>query len=111
MTGRCSAADGQSFAPGEVVSWTLLEVDPEDYADVVGSERADEIDFREEHHGHREGTHPPRWRRTGAVWSFVTGRLAIGSDRRAPMRKTSARPAHGVGRSRRCFMYTRGWGV
>ncbi|CBG71364.1 MULTISPECIES: DUF6578 domain-containing protein [Streptomyces] len=42
---------GQSFAPGDVVSWTLLEVDPEDYADVVGSERADEIDFREEHHG------------------------------------------------------------
>ncbi|MER6156883.1 DUF6578 domain-containing protein [Streptomyces sp. NPDC001868] len=49
---------GQSFAPGDVVSWTLLEVDPEDYADVVGSERADEIDFREEHHGHGEGHAP-----------------------------------------------------
>ncbi|MEU3607507.1 DUF6578 domain-containing protein [Streptomyces sp. NPDC035033] len=42
---------GKSFAPGDVVSWTLLEVDPEDYADVVGGERADGIDFREEHHG------------------------------------------------------------
>ncbi|WP_215448744.1 DUF6578 domain-containing protein [Streptomyces sp. ATCC 21386] len=49
---------GQSFAPGDVVSWTLLEVDPEDYADVVGSERADEIDFREEHHGQEEGHAP-----------------------------------------------------
>ncbi|MET7757049.1 DUF6578 domain-containing protein [Streptomyces sp. NPDC005389] len=49
---------GQSFAPGDVVSWTLLEVDPEDYADVVGSERADEIDFREEHHGQGEGQAP-----------------------------------------------------
>jgi len=49
---------GQSFAPGDVVSWTLLEVDPEDYADVVGSERADEIDFREEHHGQGEGRAP-----------------------------------------------------
>jgi hypothetical protein len=49
---------GQSFAPGDVVSWTLLEVDPEDYADVVGSERADEIDFREEHHGQGEGREP-----------------------------------------------------
>ncbi|MET9791433.1 DUF6578 domain-containing protein [Streptomyces canus] len=45
---------GQSFAPGDVVSWTLLEIDPEDYADVVGSKRADEIDFREEHHGQGE---------------------------------------------------------
>ena len=26
---------GESFAPGDVVSWTLLEVDPEDYADVT----------------------------------------------------------------------------
>ncbi|MEU5766640.1 DUF6578 domain-containing protein [Streptomyces asoensis] len=49
---------GQSFAPRDVVSWTLLEVDPEDYADVVGSERADEIDFREEHHGQGEGHAP-----------------------------------------------------
>ncbi|MFD8611333.1 DUF6578 domain-containing protein [Streptomyces sp. NPDC059631] len=49
---------GQSFAPGDVVSWTLLEVDPEDYADVVGSDRADEIDFREEHHGQEEGYAP-----------------------------------------------------
>ncbi|WP_330344852.1 hypothetical protein OHA09_17075 [Streptomyces longwoodensis] len=46
---------GQSFAPGDVVSWTLLEVDPEDYADVVGRGCADEIDFREEHHGQGEG--------------------------------------------------------
>ncbi|MYV42328.1 hypothetical protein GT030_26535 [Streptomyces sp. SID1328] len=42
---------GQNFAVGGVVSWTLLEADPEDYADVVGEERADEIGFREEHHG------------------------------------------------------------
>ncbi|MFR9794557.1 DUF6578 domain-containing protein [Streptomyces sp. MS06] len=49
---------GQSFAPGDVVSWTLLETDPEDHADVVGSERADEIDFREEHHGQGEGRAP-----------------------------------------------------
>ncbi|MET9088432.1 DUF6578 domain-containing protein [Streptomyces sp. NPDC004237] len=49
---------GQSFAPGDVVSWTLLEVDPGDYADVVGSERANEIDFREEHHGHEDGHAP-----------------------------------------------------
>ncbi|MFJ9826352.1 DUF6578 domain-containing protein [Streptomyces sp. NPDC101160] len=48
----------ESFAPGDVVLWTLLEVDPEDYADVVGSERADEIDFREEHHGQEEGHAP-----------------------------------------------------
>ncbi|MEV4426099.1 DUF6578 domain-containing protein [Streptomyces sp. NPDC049602] len=49
---------GQSFAPGDVVSWTLLEADPEDYADVVGSERAAGIDFREEHHGQEEGHTP-----------------------------------------------------
>jgi hypothetical protein len=49
---------GQNFAPGDVVSWALLEADPEDYADVVGSERADEIDFREEHHGQEEGHAP-----------------------------------------------------
>ena len=49
---------GQSFAPGDVLSWTLMEVDPEDYADVVGGERADEIDFREEHHGRGEGYAP-----------------------------------------------------
>ncbi|MFJ8636022.1 DUF6578 domain-containing protein [Streptomyces sp. NPDC093568] len=49
---------GQSFTPGDVVSWTLLKVDPEDYADVVGSERADEIDFREEHHGQEDGHAP-----------------------------------------------------
>ncbi|MFI6244837.1 DUF6578 domain-containing protein [Streptomyces sp. NPDC051016] len=49
---------GQSFAPGDVVSWTLLEVDPGDYANVVGSERANEIDFREEHHGQGDGHAP-----------------------------------------------------
>ncbi|MGA5043904.1 DUF6578 domain-containing protein [Streptomyces arboris] len=49
---------GQSFAPGDVVSWTLLEVDPEDYADIVGGERAAEIDFREEHHGQGDGHAP-----------------------------------------------------
>ncbi|MFF8614618.1 DUF6578 domain-containing protein [Streptomyces sp. NPDC015350] len=45
---------GERFAPGDVVSWTLLEVDPEEYARVVGSERAAGIDFREEHHGQGE---------------------------------------------------------
>ncbi|MDK0520905.1 DUF6578 domain-containing protein [Streptomyces sp. ML-6] len=49
---------GERFAPGDVVSWTLLEVDPEEYADVVGSERAAGIDFREEHHGQGEETAP-----------------------------------------------------
>jgi hypothetical protein len=49
---------GENFTPGDVVSWHLLEVDPEDYADLVGSERAAEIDFCEEHHG-REGEHAP----------------------------------------------------
>ncbi|MFF9351652.1 DUF6578 domain-containing protein [Streptomyces sp. NPDC014734] len=51
---------GQSFAPGDVVSWTLLEVDPEDYADIVGGERAAGIDFCEEHHGRDEGRAPVR---------------------------------------------------
>ncbi|MFF3937469.1 DUF6578 domain-containing protein [Streptomyces phaeofaciens] len=45
---------GQSFAPGDVVSWALLEADPEDCVDVLGSERAYEIDVREEHHGQEE---------------------------------------------------------
>ncbi|MFC9845154.1 DUF6578 domain-containing protein [Streptomyces sp. NPDC060223] len=49
---------GENFTPGDVVSWHLLEVDPEDYADLVGSERAAEIDFCEEHHG-GEGEHAP----------------------------------------------------
>lgn len=57
---------GQSFAPGDVVSWTLLEVDPEDYADVVGGERADEIDFREEHHGQGDG-HAPTSVEVGSI--------------------------------------------
>lgn len=47
---------GQEFTPGDVVSWTLLEVDPKDYADIVGGERAAEIDFREEHHDQEEHT-------------------------------------------------------
>lgn len=51
---------GESFAPGDVVSWTLLEVDPEDYADMVGGERAARIDFCEEHHGRDEGRAPVR---------------------------------------------------
>ncbi|MFF3730287.1 DUF6578 domain-containing protein [Streptomyces sp. NPDC002476] len=51
---------GESFAPGDVVSWVLLEVDPEDYADVVGSERAAGIDFREEHHGQEQDPVPTR---------------------------------------------------
>ncbi|MFJ8723052.1 DUF6578 domain-containing protein [Streptomyces sp. NPDC093269] len=46
---------GENFTPGAVVSWQLLEIDPEDYADVVGSERAAAINFREEHHGQEEG--------------------------------------------------------
>ncbi|MEU8531718.1 DUF6578 domain-containing protein [Streptomyces parvulus] len=49
---------GEAFAPGDVVSWNLLEVDPEDYADVVGDERATRIDFREEHHGQESGLTP-----------------------------------------------------
>ncbi|MGW4850221.1 DUF6578 domain-containing protein [Streptomyces sp. NPDC004288] len=49
---------GASCVPGDVVSWVLLEVDPEDYADIVGSERADGIDFCEERHGRGEGRAP-----------------------------------------------------
>ncbi|MET9558827.1 DUF6578 domain-containing protein [Streptomyces tauricus] len=49
---------GESFTPGDVVSWHLLEVDPQDYADLVGSDCAADIDFCEEHHG-REGEHAP----------------------------------------------------
>lgn len=49
---------GESFAPGDIVSWTLLEVDPEDYADMVGDELAARIDFCEEHHGQDEGRAP-----------------------------------------------------
>ncbi|WP_037859466.1 DUF6578 domain-containing protein [Streptomyces sp. NRRL S-340] len=51
---------GERFTPGDVVSWKLLETDPEDYADVVGSKRAAEIDFHEEHHGQEE-EHAPTW--------------------------------------------------
>ncbi|MFB7456409.1 DUF6578 domain-containing protein [Streptomyces sp. NPDC056188] len=50
---------GESFTPGDVVSWRLLEVDSEDYADVVGTDRAAEIDFREEHHDQEEQA--PTW--------------------------------------------------
>ncbi|WP_037871487.1 DUF6578 domain-containing protein [Streptomyces sp. SPB074] len=57
---------GEKFAPGDVVSWHLQEVDPEDYAAVVGSERAAEIDFCEEHHG-QEGAHAPTRLRVLAV--------------------------------------------
>ncbi len=46
---------GESFAVGDVVSWTLLPADPEDFADIVGDERAESIDFREEHHGGEQG--------------------------------------------------------
>lgn len=49
---------GKTFASGDTVSWNLLEVDPEDYADVVGDERAIGINFREEHHG-QEGKQTP----------------------------------------------------
>ncbi|MEV7510859.1 MULTISPECIES: DUF6578 domain-containing protein [unclassified Streptomyces] len=49
---------GEDFAPGDVVSWHLLEVDPEDYADLVGSDLAAGIDFCEEHHGQEEGHSP-----------------------------------------------------
>ncbi|WP_093876312.1 DUF6578 domain-containing protein [Streptomyces sp. TLI_105] len=42
---------GEGFAAGGVVSWDLVRVDPEDYADVVGERWAPAIDFREEHHG------------------------------------------------------------
>ncbi|WP_330452172.1 MULTISPECIES: DUF6578 domain-containing protein [unclassified Streptomyces] len=46
---------GDPFAPGDVVSWALMEVDPEDYVHLVGEERAEGIDFCEEHHGGEEG--------------------------------------------------------
>jgi hypothetical protein len=37
-----------------------MEVDPEDYADLVGSDRAAEIDFCEEHHGRGDQRAPTR---------------------------------------------------
>lgn len=49
---------GESFATGATVSWTLLEADPEDYVVLVGSERAAEIDFCEEHHGQEQEQTP-----------------------------------------------------
>ncbi|WP_190156712.1 hypothetical protein [Streptomyces litmocidini] len=42
QTQRC----GEGSAPGDVASWTPLEAGPEDCADAVGGERADETDFR-----------------------------------------------------------------
>ncbi|MFD4022508.1 DUF6578 domain-containing protein [Streptomyces sp. NPDC058576] len=45
---------GANFASGGLVSWSLEEADPEDYVDVVGGERAEGIDFHEEHHGQEE---------------------------------------------------------
>ncbi|OKJ76459.1 DUF6578 domain-containing protein [Streptomyces sp. CB02460] len=49
---------GEPFAAGDVVSWALMEADPEDYVDLVGADRADAIDFCEEHHGGEEGCAP-----------------------------------------------------
>ncbi|WP_418957964.1 DUF6578 domain-containing protein [Streptomyces tritici] len=49
---------GESFGPGDVVSWELIEADPEDYADLVGDEVAAGIGFREEHHGQGAGDAP-----------------------------------------------------
>lgn len=49
---------GEPFAAGDVVSWALVEVDPEDYVHLVGEERAEGIDFCEEHHGGEEGVLP-----------------------------------------------------
>ncbi|MFD8600852.1 DUF6578 domain-containing protein [Streptomyces globisporus] len=37
---------GENFASGGVVSWSLMEADPEDYGDIVGEERAAELDLR-----------------------------------------------------------------
>ncbi|MEU9677242.1 MULTISPECIES: DUF6578 domain-containing protein [Streptomyces] len=45
---------GENFVSGAVVSWSLMDADPEDYVDIVGEERAAEIDFCEEHHGQEE---------------------------------------------------------
>ncbi|MFJ3940132.1 DUF6578 domain-containing protein [Streptomyces parvus] len=45
---------GENFVSGGVVSWSLMDADPEDYVDIVGEERAAEIDFCEEHHGQEE---------------------------------------------------------
>lgn len=69
---------GETFRPGDAVSWQLLEIDPEDYADVVGSERAPEIDFREEHHGQEE-EHPSTRLQVLTV-SEVHCRYAVPSD-------------------------------
>ncbi|TRV81990.1 hypothetical protein FKN01_01515 [Streptomyces sp. 130] len=49
---------GEPFAPGDVVRWSLMEADAEDYVDLVGEERAGGIDYCEEHHGAEEGCAP-----------------------------------------------------
>ncbi|MFF2309174.1 DUF6578 domain-containing protein [Streptomyces albidoflavus] len=51
IDGRQTQCCGESFRPGDVVEWQVVEADAEDHADVVGAGRAAEIDFREERHG------------------------------------------------------------
>ncbi|MFF4539301.1 DUF6578 domain-containing protein [Streptomyces aureus] len=58
MTGGIQCC-GETFTPGDVVSWHLLEVDPEDYADLFDGHRAAEIEFGEEHHGRECGCVAP----------------------------------------------------
>ncbi|MEU4089250.1 DUF6578 domain-containing protein [Streptomyces aureus] len=50
---------GETFTPGDVASWHLLEVDPEDYADLFDGHRAAEIEFGEGHHGRECGCIDP----------------------------------------------------
>ncbi|MGW7588701.1 DUF6578 domain-containing protein [Streptomyces rubiginosohelvolus] len=45
---------GENFASGGLVSWPLMGADPEDYVDIIGEERAAELDFCEEHHGQEQ---------------------------------------------------------
>ncbi|MFD3950758.1 DUF6578 domain-containing protein [Streptomyces albidoflavus] len=58
---------GVRFRSGAVVECQVVEADAEDHADVVGAERAAEIDFREEHHGGVEGEGAVVRVRVGAV--------------------------------------------
>ncbi|MFB8756393.1 DUF6578 domain-containing protein [Streptomyces nigra] len=79
---------GEGFARGDVVSWTLLEVDPEDFADIVGGDRAAEIGFREEHHGDAD---PPPARLKVLTATEVPCRIALppGADAYRPVPGTT----------------------
>ncbi|WP_371933940.1 DUF6578 domain-containing protein [Streptomyces sp. KL115B] len=76
---------GENFVSGGVVSWSLMDADPEDYVDIVGEERAAEIDFCEEHHGQEEQG-PRCWRCSRSLRCTVVTRCL-----RVPWTRCTAR--------------------